>query len=77
MRLPQTNTELPKCGANTRLPAISNPISTAPAVKTSSFKPGLLQQVAQRSGLLRSLDLRGLVLLGSFLGFASTRHISD
>ena len=33
--LPHTNTELPKKGASTRLPAISNAISTAPETKIS------------------------------------------
>src|SRR5436190_7624125 len=39
IRLPQTKIEFPKCGARTRLPAISSPISTAPAQKTSTFRP--------------------------------------
>ncbi len=34
IRLPHTKIELPKCGASTRLPAISSAISTAPLTKT-------------------------------------------
>ena len=36
IRLPQTNTEPPKKGASTRLPAISRAISTAPETKISA-----------------------------------------
>jgi hypothetical protein len=36
IRLPQTNTEPPKTGASTRLPAISSAISTAPETKIST-----------------------------------------
>jgi hypothetical protein len=35
IRLPQTKIELPKYGANTRLPAISRAMSTAPLMKTT------------------------------------------
>ena len=35
IKLPQTKIELPKLGARTRLPAISNAIKTAPLTNTT------------------------------------------
>jgi hypothetical protein len=36
IKLPQTNIELPKLGAKTRLPAISSAINTAPLTNTTT-----------------------------------------